>query len=216
LAAAAAARKRAARRRVGILVGIGAAVIVAVAVLTSLFGDDREEEVVAGVDTTTAGSPTTAGGPTTASPTTAGGPTTTRPGSVAGAPCVARTDPLPAGAPEVPVPVGPPPTALVVEDLEVGTGPVVPEGARVVAHYVGVACSTGKIFDSSYTAGQPVPFPLTSVIEGWREGIPGMHVGGRRLLGIPPEQAYGSDGRQPSIAPDETLWFVVDVVRLES
>ncbi len=50
------------------------------------------------------------------------------------------------------------------------------------------------------------------MIPGWTQGIPGMKVGGSRLLGIPSELAYGPTG-SPSggIAPDEALWFVVDV-----
>jgi peptidylprolyl isomerase len=127
------------------------------------------------------------------------------------APCVAVADALPAGAPEVPVHVGPPPTALVSEDLVTGDGAEVTAGATVTVDYIGVACSTGKIFDSSYATGQPATFSLDGVIAGWTQGIPGMKVGGRRLLGIPPELAYGDNPTSPDIAPGETLWFVVDV-----
>jgi FKBP-type peptidyl-prolyl cis-trans isomerase len=49
------------------------------------------------------------------------------------------------------------------------------------------------------------------VIKGWSEGIPGMHVGGSRLLGIPPALAYGAAGAGSKIGPNETLWFVVHV-----
>ena len=66
----------------------------------------------------------------------------------------------------------------------------------VTVNYIGVSCSTGKVFDSSYSPGQPVTFPLNQVIKGWTEGIPGMKVGGQRLLGIPPALAYGD--RSPS------------------
>jgi peptidylprolyl isomerase len=82
----------------------------------------------------------------------------------------------------------------------------------VTVNYIGVSCSTGKIFDSSYQNGQPVPLTLSQVIKGWQDGIPGMKVGGQRLLGIPSDQAYGPDGRPPTIAPAEALWFVVEVV----
>ena len=82
----------------------------------------------------------------------------------------------------------------------------------LTVNYIGVSCSTGKIFDSSYKSGQPASFPLTGVIPGWQQGIPGMKVGGQRLLGIPPALGYGSQGAPPDIAPDETLWFVVEVV----
>jgi peptidylprolyl isomerase len=132
--------------------------------------------------------------------------------SVAGQPCKALADPLPAGAPNVPVKVGPPPTALVKEDLKPGTGAVVAPGQTLKVNYIGVSCSTGKIFDSSYSTGEPAEFSLTGVIPGWQEGIPGMQVGGQRLLGIPPDQAYGDDGGGADIAPGETLWFVVEVL----
>lgn len=131
--------------------------------------------------------------------------------SVAGMPCVAVTDPLPAGAPDVPVQVGPPPTDLIKEDLKAGDGAEVTAANTLSVNYIGVSCSTGKIFDSSYSRGQPASFPLANVIVGWQQGLTGMKVGGSRLLGIPPALAYGTQGR-PGIAPDETLWFVVDVL----
>ena len=133
-------------------------------------------------------------------------------GSAAGKPCVAVHPPAD-GRPKVPVKTGPPPTALVKEDLKPGTGAVVKPGATVTVNYIGVACSTGKIFDSSYKTGKPATFPLSRVIKGWTDGIPGMQVGGERLLGIPSDQAYGPQGSSGAgIAPDETLWFVVSVV----
>jgi len=122
------------------------------------------------------------------------------------------SDPAPAGAPTVPVKEGPPPTELVKEDLKVGTGAPVTKGATVTVNYIGVSCSTGKVFDSSYTTNKPVTFPLANVIPGWQNGIPDMNVGGQRLLGIPAAQAYGTQGHPPVIAPDETLWFVVEVL----
>jgi peptidylprolyl isomerase len=137
--------------------------------------------------------------------------TTSAPLSSAGKPCVAVKDPLPAGAPAVPVKVGPPPTVLVTTDLKPGTGAVVKAGQTLTVDYIGVACSTGKIFDSSYSRKQPATFPLGQVIQGWQQGLPGMKVGGERLLAIPPAQAYGTTGSPPDIAPDETLWFVVHV-----
>ena len=51
---------------------------------------------------------------------------------------------------------GPAPTKLMTQDLKVGTGAVVPKNAKVTVNYVGVACSTGKIFDSSYSRNQTV------------------------------------------------------------
>ncbi len=93
--------------------------------------------------------------------------------------------------------------------------PSVPKDT-VTAHYIGVSCSTGKIFDSSYSRNQPIPFSLSGVIKGWTDGIPGMQVGGQRLLGIPAEQGYGPQGSPPDIAPNEALWFVVEIVETKA
>lgn len=153
-----------------------------------------------------------AGAPSSTTPAGSGTTTTLAAGSVAGRPCVPVSDPLPSGAPQVPVEVGPPPTSLISRDLKVGTGAVVPAGATVTVNYIGVACSSGRIFDSSYSRNQTASFPLSNVIQGWSAGIPGMKIGGQRLLGIPASQAYGAAGRPPAIAPDEALWFVIEVL----
>jgi peptidylprolyl isomerase len=157
---------------------------------------------------------TTRGGKDDSSTVDTAGATTTVPAgtSAAGKPCVAVADPLPAGAPAVPVKVGPPPTQLVKEDLKEGTGATVGAKDTVTVNYIGVSCSTGKIFDSSYGRGQPATFGLNGVIKGWTDGIPGMKVGGQRLLGIPPDQGYGAAGSPPDIGANETLWFVVEIV----
>jgi peptidylprolyl isomerase len=139
-------------------------------------------------------------------------PTVPSSGSAAGKPCVAETGTQPKGAPDVPVEVGPPPAKLLIKDLKAGTGAEVKQGATVTVNYIGVACSTGALFDESYTK-QPIAFPLTGVIPGFRDGLLGMKVGGRRLLGIPPDQGYGDQGQGP-IAPGETLWFVIDLVKV--
>jgi peptidylprolyl isomerase len=105
------------------------------------------------------------------------------------------------------------PTGLIVDDLVEGDGDEVPAGATVTVHYEGVL-TDGSVFDSSF-GGQPATFPLDGVIQGWTEGIPGMKVGGRRLLQIPPDLAYGAGGFPPAIGPDEPLVFVVDMVGVQ-
>jgi peptidylprolyl isomerase len=185
---AAAARARDRRRRL-VTVGLGVVALVAVVAFAVSRGGGKSK-VSASSSTTAAAAA----------------------GSAAGKPCVPVADPLPAGAPNVPVQVGPPPTQLVSQDLKVGTGATVGANDTVTVNYIGVSCSTGKIFDSSYSRNQPASFPLSGVIKGWTDGIPGMKVGGQRLLGIPPAQGYGADGQPPDIAPDETLWFVVEVL----
>jgi peptidylprolyl isomerase len=104
-------------------------------------------------------------------------------------------------------------TALTISDITVGTGAEVKPGATVTAHYIGVGGISGKTFDSSWKNGQPAQFPLANVIQGWQDGIPGMKVGGRRLLVIPGAQAYGANPPSGSgILANEPLVFVVDIV----
>ena len=102
---------------------------------------------------------------------------------------------------------------LTYSDLVEGTGPEVVPGATVTADYVGVGAASGKEFDSSWDRGQPAQFPLANVIQGWQDGLPGMKVGGRRLLVIPAELAYGDNPPEGSgIEKGEALVFVVDMV----
>ena len=116
--------------------------------------------------------------------------------------------------PAVTAPSGEPPTDLVIDDLEVGTGDEAQAGHNVEVHYVGVAWSTGDQFDASWDRGQTFTFRLGGgqVIGGWDEGVQGMRVGGRRQLTIPPHLGYGERGAGGVIRPNETLLFVVDLV----
>ncbi len=138
-------------------------------------------------------------------------PSTTSSTAAQGKPCVAVSEALPAGSPMVPIEVGPAPTSLVIKDLVVGTGPGAVASSSVTVDYIGVSCSTGKIFDSSYANGAPATFPLNRVIQGWSQGLLGMQAGGTRLLGIPANLAYGDNPPTPASAPGETLWFVVEM-----
>lgn len=107
-----------------------------------------------------------------------------------------------------------PPTELVSRDLVTGNGERVGRNDEVSVRYTGYSWSTGEKFDASWNNGsEPISFPLgaQAVIPGWDEGVPGMRVGGRRLLIIPPDLGYGPTGQGP-IGPDETLVFVVDAV----
>jgi FKBP-type peptidyl-prolyl cis-trans isomerase len=130
--------------------------------------------------------------------------------SAAGKPCVALADPLPAGVTAMPIVVGPPPTGLVIKDLTVGTGAEADLTSTVTLDYLGVSCSTGKIFDTSF-GKTPTTLALAQFIPGFSNGVAGMKVGGVRLIGIPAAQAYGADGSPGLIAPDEPLWFLVSL-----
>ena len=69
---------------------------------------------------------------------------------------------------------------------------------------------TGEQFDASWDRGEPIEFPLRGLIAGWQEGIPGMQVGGRRQLVIPPALAYGESGGHR--LSGRTLVFVIDLL----
>lgn len=118
--------------------------------------------------------------------------------------------------PTVDIPAGPPPAALQVEDLVVGDGAEAVAGTSCTMHYVGHSWSTGTQFDASWDRGDAFTFPLGAgrVIGGWDQGVAGMKVGGRRRLTIPPELGYGSRGAGGTIGPNETLVFVVDLLRV--
>ncbi len=105
------------------------------------------------------------------------------------------------------------PGALIVEDIVEGDGPEAKSGDRVSMQYVGVLYSDGTEFDASWDRGEPFEFTLGAgeVIPGWDQGIVGMKVGGRRELVIPPDLAYGPAGQPPTIPPDSTLVFIVDL-----
>ena len=118
------------------------------------------------------------------------------------------------GTPTV-TPAAKPATELEITDLVEGDGPAVEKCDFVVAMYTGVGQISKQEFDSSWTTGEPISFPLSGVVKGWQEGLLGMKVNGRRLLVIPGSLAYGNAGRPPVIQPNETLSFVIDLVALE-
>jgi peptidylprolyl isomerase len=108
-------------------------------------------------------------------------------------------------------PQGEAPKTLVANDIIVGTGKEVVASSTLTVHYTLMAWSTGQVVESSWDGGSPAEFPLSGVIAGWQQGMPGMKEGGRRLLVIPADLGYGAAGGGP-IGPNETLIFVVDVI----
>jgi peptidylprolyl isomerase len=105
-------------------------------------------------------------------------------------------------------------SGLKTQDLECGTGPEAETGDTVSVHYTGTL-EDGTVFGSS-EGGQPFGLRLGSgmVIQGWEEGLVGMREGGRRELTIPPELAYGAEGRE-GIPPNSTWIFEVELVELQ-
>ncbi len=117
----------------------------------------------------------------------------------------------PNGAPALTIATGAQPaTELGIADITEGEGAEAQTGDTITVNYCGVGYGGQTVFDSSWTRGEPATFPLSGLIQGWQEGIPGMKVGGQRLLEIPGSLAYGETGTQ-GIGPDETLAFVIQL-----
>ncbi|MBK0420812.1 FKBP-type peptidyl-prolyl cis-trans isomerase [Leucobacter sp. CSA2] len=112
--------------------------------------------------------------------------------------------------PEIEFPDGPAPAELQIVDLVEGTGEEALASSTVDVHYLGVEYDSGEEFDSSWSRGESINFPLRALIQGWQVGIPGMKVGGRRKLIVPPAQAYGTSGGHP--LSGKTLIFVIDLL----
>jgi peptidylprolyl isomerase len=135
---------------------------------------------------------------------------------------VAATPKVPAdlaAEPTFSVPSDCSPSKLQTKDLITGTGATVQAGQTITVNYVGKVCKTGKVFDASWTRHQlfttalsPTSATTQGVIPGWVQGIAGMKVGGRRELIIPASLAYGPAGQPPTIPPNSTLVFVVDLI----
>jgi len=104
---------------------------------------------------------------------------------------------------------------LQVIDITPGTGTEVAATSTVTAHYTGAVASTGKIFESSLSGGEPVTFPLDQVIEGWKQGLVGMKAGGKRRLIIPASMAYGEQSPSADIPANSALVFDIELVSVQ-
>lgn len=113
--------------------------------------------------------------------------------------------------PEIEPPQGGAPDTLKIHDDVIGDGAEAGPGALVEVHYLGVDFDSGEEFDSSWSRGESIEFPLNGLIRGWQEGIPGMKVGGRRTLVCPPAWAYGPAGGGHRLS-GRTLIFVIDLL----
>ena len=147
-------------------------------------------------------------------------------GAVLAAGCAQTPDKPAAAAPAAAAPARPAcvaaPNELEMKDLEVGTGDIARFRTAVLVHYTGwvfdgcKADRKGEEFDTS--VGKPVPFSVMvgvgRVIKGWDEGLVGMKDGGKRLLVIPPDKAYGERSPTPKIPPNSALVFEVQLVKI--
>lgn len=104
---------------------------------------------------------------------------------------------------------------LVKTILAPGKGPEAKDGDTVKVHYVG-SLPDGKEFDSSRKRNEPFQFKIGqgNVIKGWDQGVPGMKVGEKRKLTIPPSLGYGARGVPGTIPPNSPLIFEVELVEV--
>jgi FKBP-type peptidyl-prolyl cis-trans isomerase FkpA len=116
----------------------------------------------------------------------------------------------------------PPPRRLEWKDIQLGKGEAVRFRSPVLVSYTGWlydGCTNdlkGIEFDSSSKRVTPFGFIVGAkrVISGWDEGVIGMREGGRRMLLVPADKAYGAAGRPPKIPPDAALVFEIELVRI--
>ena len=102
---------------------------------------------------------------------------------------------------------------LISQDESTGSGDSAQLGDTLTVNYTG-KLQDGTVFDTS-VGKRPIQFVLGAgqVIPGWDQGLQGMKVGGKRLLVIPSDLAYGADGYGP-IPPNATLIFEVDLLAI--
>ncbi len=105
------------------------------------------------------------------------------------------------------------PSGLQYEIVKQGTGKAPRSTDSVTVHYSGWL-TNGTAFDSSYKRGAPASFPLNRVIAGWTEGLQLMKEGGTAKFVIPPQLGYGARGAPPTIGPDATLVFQVELIKV--
>lgn len=121
-----------------------------------------------------------------------------------------------ASAPTMPPGPTGPVTELEIKDEVVGTGAEVKNGDSVEVNYLGTFLD-GRKFDSSYDRNQTFNFTVGagSVIKGWDTGLVGMKVGGKRILVIPADMAYGEMGSPGAIPPNTPLMFQIELVSIK-
>ncbi len=164
-------------------------------------------------------SPSKSAGTAITSYNTGSGPSATTPPTVGPSGTIAAADLSPAGTagsePHVTVPSDAPPNGLRSTDLIAGTGAAATAGNTVTVQYVLATYSSHKVIQSSWSS-QPFTFVLGvhQVIPGWDEGVMGMKVGGRRELIIPSTLGYGGRSPGPGIAANDTLVFVIDLLKI--
>ncbi len=103
------------------------------------------------------------------------------------------------------------PTELELAVLEEGDGDLVTEASTVTFDYLGTSWDTGEIFDQSYTRGQPITYPVTSLVKGFTAAMVGQKVGATLLVTVPPQYGYGEGAINDQNLVGQTLVFLIQI-----
>lgn len=153
--------------------------------------------------------------PTTTAPAATGDTTTTQEIPTVALPCDDEPDPALFIEGQLPplIPACTTPDELVVHLIREGTGRAAMAGDTLIVDYSGMIIGSGELFDTSYTRGAPIDFPLGrgGVIAGWDEGLVGAQAGSFLRLDIPTDLAYGDTPPGDQIQPGDSLTFNVEI-----
>lgn len=174
-------------------------------------GDDSSDSASASATSTAATSTTEATDSGTQATTPAAAPRSGTPGS-AGIPAITENATDTSKEAKIAAGTGTPSSDLLIADLVAGNGKAAVASDTVKVRYTGALYTNGDVFDASWKGGDaPAEFPLDQLVPGFRDGVVGMKVGGRREIVIPPALGYGASDSGP-IPGGSTLVFVVDLV----
>lgn len=153
-----------------------------------------------------------AAGCPTAAPAEAGTPEWTLPGATGSVAVTGSTD---SAAPSIKVEAPFSVTETQVHTLKAGDGPVVADSATVSVCYMGVNGRDGSVFDSSYTQGAPVDFPLGRVVPGFQKAIAGQKVGSTVAVAMTSADGYPDGQPAAGIQPGDSLVFAIKILAAE-
>ena len=106
------------------------------------------------------------------------------------------------------------PSGLQYKILQQGTGPKPTASDTVTCNYRGTLLD-GTEFDSSYKHGAPATFAVGRIIKGWIEALQLMPTGSKWQIFIPSDLAYGERGSGPTIGPNATLIYEVELLSVQ-
>ena len=92
-----------------------------------------------------------------------------------------------------------PPTTVEIQDLCEGHGEPITTQSTITANYIIQILRDGQLLSSTWKSGQPINTQVSNTLEGWKQGIVGMKIHGRRIVVIPAALAYGD--KPPASTP---------------